>query len=179
MENNSNEMENIENPTEQELTEENNVENTLDVAVEKLENEIVELKDKLLRNVAEFDNFRKRTAKEKNELLKSAGEDVIKSLLDVVDDTDRALEQMETTEDFEAFKQGILLIFNKLKSTLQAKGLEAMSVKGDEFNPEIHEAITEIPAPSPEFSGKVIDEVQKGYTLNDKIIRHAKVVIGK
>lgn len=145
----------------------------------KLEAAAKEANDKYLRLAAEFDNFRKRNVKERIELIKNASEDLIKSLLDVVDDSERALQQMEKTEDVALIKDGISLVFNKLKSTLTAKGLQEMSSKGEEFNADMHEAITEIPAPSEDMVGKVIDEVSKGYYLNDKIIRHAKVVVGK
>ncbi len=145
----------------------------------KLETAAKEANDKYLRLAAEFDNFRKRNVKERIELIKNASEDLIKSLLDVVDDSERALQQMDKTEDVALIKDGISLVFNKLKSTLTAKGLQEMSSKGEEFNADMHEAITEIPAPSEDMVGKVIDEVSKGYYLNDKIIRHAKVVVGK
>jgi molecular chaperone GrpE len=150
-----------------------------DDKMQQLENQLKESNDKYLRLVAEFDNFRKRNAKERIELTKSAGEDIIRSLLDVVDDSERAAKQLETSEDLPLIKEGINLVFNKLKSTLQNRGLKAMESKGEEFDTELHEAITEIPAPSEELKGKVIDEVQKGYYLNDKIIRHAKVIVGK
>lgn len=148
-------------------------------ALEKAQNEIKELSDKYLRLVAEFDNFRKRSAKERNELTKNAGEDIIKSLLDVIDDAERAEQQFENSTDVASLKTGIELIFNKLKSILTAKGLSKMQSKGEVFNPELHDAITEIPTANEADSGKVIDEVQTGYYLNDKIIRHAKVVVGK
>ncbi|WEK36251.1 MAG: nucleotide exchange factor GrpE [Candidatus Pseudobacter hemicellulosilyticus] len=146
---------------------------------EKLKAEIQELKDKYLRQAAEFDNFRRRTAKERMELIQTAGKDVISSLLDVMDDCDRAEKQLQAAGDNAAAQEGIQLVFNKLRSTLQARGLKAMSAIGAEFNPDLHEAITEIPAPAPDMQGKVVDEVVKGYTLNDKIIRFAKVVVGK
>lgn len=147
--------------------------------VQQLENQLKEANDRYLRLVAEFDNFRKRNAKERIELIKSAGEDIIKSLLDVVDDSDRAAKQLETSEDLTLIKEGINLVFSKMKNTLQAKGLKAMESKEQDFDTELHEAITEIPAPTDALKGKVLDEVQKGYYLNDKIIRHAKVVVGK
>ncbi|MEO5591278.1 MAG: nucleotide exchange factor GrpE [Chitinophagaceae bacterium] len=147
--------------------------------IEKLQGEAAEFKDKYLRLVAEFDNFRKRNARERIELTQTAGKDVITSLLDVMDDCDRAQKQVETSKDTTAIKEGVLLVFNKLRNTLQSKGLKQMISVGQEFNPDLHEAITEIPAPSKEAAGKIIDEVQKGYYLNDKIIRFAKVVIGK
>lgn len=141
--------------------------------------QISELNDKYIRLVAEFDNFRKRNAKEKIELIKTASEDIIKSLLEVMDDMDRAENQFQTSTQIDDLKNGISLIFNKFRNTLIAKGLEPMNAKEQEFNPDLHEAITEIPAPQPELVGKVVDEVIKGYTLNEKIIRHAKVVVGK
>ncbi len=146
---------------------------------EKFQQEAAEWKDKYLRLVAEFDNFRKRNAKERIELIQTAGKDVIVSLLDVLDDSERAQKQLETSDDTAAIKEGVLLVFNKLRNTLQARGLKQMTSTGSEFNPDFHEAITEVPAPSKELAGKVMDEVQKGYTLNDKIIRFAKVVVGK
>jgi molecular chaperone GrpE len=153
--------------------------NEEDDKLQQLENQLKESNDKYLRLVAEFDNFRKRNAKERIELIKSAGEDIIKSLLDVVDDSERAAKQLETSEDLALIKEGINLVFNKLKNTLQNKGLKAMESKEQDFDTELHEAITEIPAPTEDLKGKVIDEIQKGYYLNDKIIRHAKVIIGK
>lgn len=145
----------------------------------KFQQEAAEWKDKYLRLVAEFDNFRKRNAKERIELVQTAGKDVIVSLLEVLDDLERAQKQLETSSDTTAIKEGVLLVFNKLKNTLQAKGLKPMVSSGQDFNPDLHEAITEIPAPSKQLEGKVLDEVQKGYYLNDKIIRFAKVVVGK
>ena len=147
--------------------------------MEKLQEEAAEWKDKYLRLVAEFDNFRKRNARERIELIQTAGKDIMVSLLDVADDCERAQKQIETSDDVTAIREGVLLVFNKLRNTLQSKGLKQMTSVGQEFNPDLHEAITEIPAPSKEAKGKVIDEVQKGYYLNDKIIRFAKVVVGK
>ncbi|MBG9378503.1 nucleotide exchange factor GrpE [Panacibacter sp. DH6] len=147
--------------------------------IETLRTELQEQKDKYIRLYAEFDNFRRRTSKERLELMQTAGKDVIVSLLDVLDDCDRAEKQMQTTDDVTLIKEGIQLVFNKLRNNLSSKGVKAMESIGQEFDVEKHEAITEIPAPSPELSGKVIDEVQKGYYMNDKIIRFAKVVVGK
>lgn len=147
--------------------------------VSKLEEELHQVKDKYIRLVAEFDNFRKRTAKEKSDLIKLGGEDIISALLEVLDDAERAEQQMEQSTDYKAMKSGVNLIFNKLRNNLKAKGLMPMESKGTEFNPELHEAITEIPAGNEDQVGHVMDEVQKGYYLNDKIIRHAKVVVGK
>lgn len=147
--------------------------------VEKLQSQLQEMKDKYLRNVAEFDNFRKRTAREKVELIQTAGKEVITSLLEVLDDIERAEKQFSPDQDIEALRQGILLVFNKLRNTLQAKGLKPMDSVGEPFDPDTHEAITEIPAPSENLKGKVVDVLEKGYYLNDKIIRFAKVVVGK
>lgn len=147
--------------------------------LEKLKEEIAQLKDKYIRQVAEFDNFRKRTAKERLELLQTAGKDVIVPMLEVLDDCDRAEKQINSSEDIAAIKEGIRLVFQKLRSTLTSKGVKAMEAKGIEFNADLHEAITEIPAPTEELKGKVVDEIEKGYYLNDKIIRFAKVVVGK
>jgi molecular chaperone GrpE len=147
--------------------------------IEKLQSELASLKDKYLRQVAEFDNFRKRNAKERMELIQTAGRDVIVSLLEVLDDCERAEKQIKNSQDLDAVKEGLQLVFHKLRNTLQSKGLKVMESSGQEFNPDMHEAITEIPAPSEEMKGKVIDEIEKGYYLNDKIIRFAKVVVGK
>ncbi len=145
----------------------------------KLRADLQEQKDKYLRLMAEFDNFRRRTAKERVELIQTAGKDVIVSLLDVLDDCDRAEKQLQSTGDITQLKEGVLLVFNKMRSSLQAKGVKEMKSLHEEFDVEKHEAITEIDTPDGELKGKVIDEVQKGYYLNDKIIRFAKVVVGK
>lgn len=147
--------------------------------MEKLQAELSEQKDKYLRLFAEFDNFKRRTAKERIELIQTAGKEVIASLLDVLDDCERAEKTMESVQDTAAVKEGVQLVFGKLRSVLEQKGLKPMTSVGEEFNPDLHEAITEIPAPTPELQGKVIDQVQKGYYLGDKIIRFAKVVVGK
>lgn len=147
--------------------------------LDKKQQELNEIRDKYLRLVAEFDNFKKRTAKERIELMQTANKEVIISLLDVLDDSERAAKQIENATDINAVKDGVALVFNKLKSTLQAKGLKPMESLHTEFNPDLHDAITEIPAPSEELKGKVIDDMQKGYYLNDKLIRHAKVIVGK
>jgi molecular chaperone GrpE len=141
--------------------------------------ELVEQKDKYLRLMAEFDNYKRRTAKERMELIQTAGKDVIVSLLDVLDDCDRAEKQLTVSDDISVQKEGIQLVFNKVRSTLQAKGLAAMESIGKDFDAELHEAITEVPVPDDKQKGKVIDEVTKGYLLNEKIIRFAKVVVGK
>ncbi|MHB1920819.1 MAG: nucleotide exchange factor GrpE [Chitinophagaceae bacterium] len=147
--------------------------------VEKLQLELQEMKDKYLRLVAEFDNFKKRTARERLELIQTANKEVIISLLDVLDDSDRAIQQLEVSQDLKAIKDGIMLVFNKLKSTLLSKGLKEMDSHHTDFNVDLHEAITEIKSPDENLKGKVVDTLQKGYYLQDKIIRHAKVVVGK
>jgi len=157
-------------------------ESTQNDAVEKeteiLNAKVEELNDKFLRQAAEFENFKRRNAKERIELIQTASKDVITDLLDVVDDSERAQKQMETTNDLELIKEGVSLVFSKLRNTLTAKGLKAMEAKGKPFDPDLHEAIAEIEA-GDEMKGKIIDEIQRGYYLNDKIIRYAKVVVGK
>lgn len=147
--------------------------------LDKVKAELADMKDKYLRQVAEFDNFRKRNAKERIELMQTASKDLMIDLLEVLDDSDRAVQQMEQSDDVAQIKSGTILVLNKLKRVLESKGLKAMETKGTEFDVEFHEAITEIPSPTPDMQGKVIDELQKGYYLNDKLIRHAKVVVGK
>ena len=146
--------------------------------LEKANIELQEQKDKYLRLLAEFDNYKRRSARERIELSQTAGKEIIISLLDVLDDCDRAekqLQQENNTRDL----SGVLLVFNKLRNVLQSRGLRAMESLHTEFDVEKHEAISEVPAPSPELRGKVIAEVMKGYYLNDKIIRFAKVIVGK
>lgn len=147
-------------------------------ALGKMRAELEEQKDKYLRIFAEFDNFKRRNAKEKIELIQTAGKDVIISLLEVLDDCDRAEKQMEESDDAAANKEGVLLVFNKLRNTLQSRGLKTMESVNTDFDVEKHEAITEIEA-SEKQKGKVVDEIVKGYYLNDKLIRFAKVVVGK
>lgn len=146
--------------------------------VQKLQAEVEEQKDKYLRLFAEFDNYKRRNAKERIELIQTAGKDVIISMLEVMDDCDRAEKQLTETEDIAAQKEGVQLVFNKLRNTLQSRGLKAMEAVNTEFDVEKHEAITELEA-GEEMKGKVVDVVEKGYYLNDKIIRFAKVVVGK
>lgn len=145
---------------------------------EKLRAELKEANDKYLRLYAEFDNYKRRTNKERIELLQSAGKDVLVSLLPIADDFDRAVKYMNTSSDLEAVKEGIVLVSSKFKSTLSQKGVKEMESIGTTFDADLHEAITNIPAPSEDMKGKVIDEVEKGYYLNDKVIRFAKVVVG-
>src|ERR1700744_2239524 len=145
---------------------------------ELLKQELGIANDKYLRLFAEFDNFRRRTAKEREEARKEEGKDVMVALLPVLDDFDRAIRSMENSTDVAAVKEGVALIQNKLKNVLAQKGLKEMQSIGDVFDPEIHEAITNIPAPSDDLKGKVVDEMEKGYYLNDKVARFAKVIVG-
>ncbi len=145
-------------------------------ALTALQQQYNELQDKYLRMYAEFDNFKKRTVREKLDLIKSAGQDILASLLPVLDDFDRAKKNAESGG--EPLSEGVQLVYNKLFNTLQQRGLKPMESIGTQFDPELHEAFTEIPAPTEDLKGKVIDTIEKGYWLNDKIIRHAKVVVG-
>ena len=147
-------------------------------ATEKIRAELEEQKDKYLRLFAEFDNFKRRNAKEKIELIQTAGKDVIISLLEVLDDCDRAEKQLEESDDTTANKEGVQLVFNKLRNTLQSRGLKVMESINTDFDVEKHEAITEVETPEKQ-KGKVADEIVKGYYLNSKLIRFAKVVVGK
>ncbi len=146
--------------------------------IESLKEQIAGLNDRFMRQAAEFDNYKRRTARERIELMQTAGRDVITELLDVLDDSERAQKQLDSTIEIDLAKEGIGLVFSKLRNTLAARGLKTMDVVNQEFNPDVHEAVTEIEA-GPDMEGKVVAEVQKGYYLNDKIIRFAKVVVGK
>jgi molecular chaperone GrpE len=145
---------------------------------EEYQLKVNELNDKYLRLYSEFDNFRKRTLKEKIDLSRTASEDVIKELLPVLDDFDRAMSAMQATDQLEPVKEGIQLIHAKMKAVFASKGLQEIKSMGEEFNTDFHEAITSIPAPTEELKNKVVDEVQKGYMLHDKVIRFSKVVTG-
>lgn len=145
---------------------------------EKLKAEATEWNNKYLRLYAEFDNFKRRTSKERLDLMQMAGKDIIVDLLTVLDDFERAQKSMETANDIEAVKEGVNLIHHKLKNLLGSKGLKEMKAVGEEFDAEIHEGITNVPAPSEDLKGKVLEEIEKGYYLNDKVIRYAKVIIG-
>jgi molecular chaperone GrpE len=140
--------------------------------------ELAELKDKYLRLYADFENFRRRTAKEKLELISNANEGLLQALIPVVDDFERAMQSIDKTDDIAAVKEGVSLIYAKLFKTLENKGLKPMVSKGEPFNADLHESVTQFPAPSEDMKGKVIDEVEKGYYLNDKVIRFAKVIVG-
>lgn len=145
---------------------------------DKTYRELVELKDKYLRLYADFENFRRRTAKEKMDMLANANEGMLVALLPVVDDFERAMQSIEKTDDLAALKEGVGLIYNKLNRTLESKGLKPMVSKGEPFNADLHESITQFPAPNEDMKGKVIDEIERGYYLNDKVIRFAKVIVG-
>jgi molecular chaperone GrpE len=146
--------------------------------LENLKDKLQEMNDRYLRQLAEFDNFKRRNARERVELIQTAGRDVITDLLDVLDDSERAQQQLDTTEDVKQIKEGVQLVFTKLRNTLSAKGLKPMETIGKDFNPDMHEAITEVVAAA-DMKGKIVAEIQKGYYLNEKIIRFAKVVVGK
>jgi molecular chaperone GrpE len=145
---------------------------------EKLQQEIAALNDKYLRLFAEFDNFKRRTQKERIELLQTAGKDVVVSLLPVLDDFERAIKATEKATEIEAVREGVVLVQSKLKGILSQKGLKEIESINTPFDTDLHEAITQIPSPTEEQKGKVIDELEKGYTLNDKVVRFAKVVVG-
>jgi molecular chaperone GrpE len=147
--------------------------------INKLQEENKELKDKYLRIYAEFDNFRKRSMKEKMEFMQTAARDTMSALLPVLDDFDRAKKIAEQPDSKEVFSEGVSLVYQKLYAVLTGKGLKKMESTGMEFDAELHEAVTEIPAPSEDLKGKVVDTLEEGYLLNDKIIRYAKVVTGK
>ena len=146
-------------------------------SIRDLESTITELREKNLRLLAEFDNYKKRTSRERYELLSSASKDVILALLPVIDDFERAL-KTDVPQD-ESFREGVRMIYNRMLNVLQSQGLKAMESTGETFDPDLHDAITDVPASDDSLKGKVIDTIEKGYMLNDKIIRHAKVVVGK
>ena len=157
------------------ITHEEELEKELETAQETIE----EQKDKYLRLSAEFDNYRKRTMKEKAELILNGGEKSLSSILPVVDDFERAIKTMETATDVQAVKEGVELIYNKFMATLAQNGVKVIETKDQPLNTDYHEAIAVIPAPSEAQKGKILDCVQTGYTLNDKVLRHAKVVVGE
>ena len=159
----------------QELTVEEQLANMLAEAQQMVNEE----KDRYLRLAAEFDNYRKRTLKEKAELIKNGGEKTLTAILPVLDDFERALKNMETSEETKAMKEGVELIFSKFNKVLSQEGLQKIETEGKEFDVDFHEAIALIPAPSEELKGKILDCVQTGYMLNDKVIRHAKVAVAQ
>lgn len=147
--------------------------------LEKAESEILDLKDKHIRLQAEFDNYRKRTLKERMELLKTASESLLVGILPVIDDFDRAVQTLNAIDDESPAKEGVKLIYNKFQEFLKQNGVKEIEAKDQVFDTDLHEAITTFPAPTEDLKGKIIDVVQKGYYLNDKVIRHSKVVIGE
>lgn len=147
--------------------------------LEELGQKLAEMNDKYLRLSAEFDNYRKRTLKEKMELTKSAGEQILTNILPVVDNFERALKSMSVSKDVAALKEGVDLIYANFKSFLTQNGVKEIETENADFNTDIHEAVTTIPAPAPELKGKVLDCIEKGYYLNDKVMRFAKVVVGE
>jgi len=151
----------------------------LEVKVAELESANKEMTDKYLRLSAEFDNYRKRTLRERMELTKTAAESVMLDILPVADDFERAMQSIEKGMDFEATKEGILLIYNKFKEFIKQNGITEIEAAGKPFNTDLHEALTKIPAPAEDMKGKIVDVIQKGYCLNDKVIRFAKVVVGE
>jgi molecular chaperone GrpE len=146
---------------------------------EKLASELSEMKDKYLRLYAEFDNYRKRTMREREELIKTAAESAIKSVLSTLDDLERAIKAAKSSNEESTILEGIMLIYEKMFKTLEQQGLKVMDSDGQDFNPDLHEALTKIPVPSDDLKGKVIETIEKGYYLRDKIIRYAKVVVGQ
>ena len=151
---------------------------TVEEQLEKAREEISELNDSLLRKMAEFDNYRKRTLKEKTELILNGGEKTITAILPVLDDMERAMKNMQTATDVAAVLEGVELIYKKFISILEHQGVKAIDTKDADFNVDLHEAIAQLPAPSDEMKGKIIDCTLTGYTMNEKVIRHAQVVVG-
>jgi molecular chaperone GrpE len=147
-------------------------------ALKASEEKYGELHDKYLRLSAEFDNYRKRTFKEKTDLIKTAGDELLKKILPVLDNFERALKAMDQSNDIGALKDGVVLIYNHFTDFIQQQGIKEIPAMNETFNIDLHEAVTTIPAPSEELKGKVVDVIEKGYTLHDKVIRYAKVVVG-
>ena len=179
-------VENTEEATKEEATEEQpkqteapKVDAKKEPTIESLQKELGEMKDKYLRIFAEFDNYRKRTIKERQDIIKLAAKDSLGALLPAVDDFKRAIKISEENENEENVPEGIVLIYNKLYKALEQQGIKEMESTGQDFDPELHEALTKIPAPTEELKGKVIDTIERGYYLNDRIIRYAKVVVGE
>ncbi|MEZ3549309.1 MAG: nucleotide exchange factor GrpE [Muribaculaceae bacterium] len=169
------------NPDEETVEEAENVEEVDDMEkkVAALEDQLAKEKKEYLFLMAEFDNFRKRTLKEKSEIIKNAGENVLKGLLPIMDDFERGLKAAETTDDSAAMKEGMSLIYNKLKKYLAQNGVKEIDPADDTFDTEKHEAISAVPVPDESKKGKILDTIEKGYMINDKVLRHAKVVVGQ
>ncbi|MGN0230283.1 MAG: nucleotide exchange factor GrpE [Muribaculaceae bacterium] len=154
-------------------------EESLDDKINKLTEDLEKANKEYLFLMAEFDNFRKRTVREKADIIRNAGEKVLGQLLPIIDDFERAIKANEQADDIDAIKQGVTLIYNKLIKYLEQNQVKAIESTGCDFDTELHEAVTTFPAPSEDLKGKVIDTVMTGYTINDKVLRHAKVVVGQ
>ena len=182
----------VEDPAnDQEITRDQEVENTRDGqeglpdaeeqeagAIAKLELQLSEANDKYLRLYSDFDNYKKRINRERIDLIKYAGQDVMSSILPMLDDMERAIKAMENAKDVKAVKEGVHLVYQKMKTITEGQGLKAMETVGKDFDADLHDAIANVPAPEPKLKGKVVEEIEKGYYLNDKVIRHAKVIVG-
>ena len=171
-----------ENETSQETASENSADNAcedVEKRVKELEEQVEKEKKEYLFLMAEFDNFRKRTLKEKSEIIKNAGENVLKGLLPIMDDFERGIKAAENSPEGESVKEGVKLIYNKLQKFLNQNGVKEIDPADDVFDTEKHEAISAVPVPDEEKKGKILDTVEKGYTINDKVLRHAKVVVGQ
>ncbi len=171
------EIKNHQSPEQQDTTNQQTNCQELEEKVNELQNQLNELNDRYLRLAAEYDNYRKRTLKEKAELIKTAGEKVIVNLLPVMDDFERALEHIDRASDLEALKEGVKLIYNHFQKFLKQEGVEEIEALGKPLDTDLHEAVQQVPAESEEQKGKIVQVVQKGYKLNDKVIRHAKVIV--
>ncbi len=178
-------VEEVENTKEEESKEEEAKEETKEKVEEapevkvEVKGENIDYKDRYIRLVAEFDNYKRRTAREKMDLIRNAGEDILNDILPTMDDLERAMDSMSKADDMKAAKSGVELIYNNLKKIVNQKGLKEIEALHAPFDTDMHEALTKIPAPSKKLKGKVVDVIQKGYTLNDKVIRFSKVVIGE
>lgn len=172
------EMNEVSEQNEDEVSDTNEIESE-ETELDEEQKELLELRDKYLRLAAEFDNYRKRTVREKMELIQNAGESLLKDLLPLVDDFERGIEHASEAEDMDAIRTGMALIYNKLQDFLVNHGVKEISAINEPFNTDWHEALTNISVPLEEMKGKIVDVIQKGYTLNDKVMRYAKVVVGE
>jgi len=174
-------MKNEENTNMEDLLENQEIaeqeEKTLETDVEKLQEKVSDLNDKNLRLMAEFDNYRKRTMKERSELIKTAGESILADMLPLIDDFERAMEAMKTARDVEAVEEGVELIYGKFIAFLQQNGVKEIPTENEPFDVDLHEAVTTFPASSDDMKGKIMDCISKGYTLHEKVIRYPKVVV--
>ncbi len=173
------EMKDTTNENQDHAAEEQGLPATEEDPIAILETELAETKDRLIRLYSEFENYKRRMIKERVEHAKYEGAEIIKIILPVIDDFERAIKSFETAEDVNAIKEGVNLIYNKLKKNMEQKGLKPMTSINEPFNSDLHDAITNLPVEDPAMKGKVVDEIEKGYYYNDKVIRHAKVVVGQ